>query len=53
MAKTVWRCAYVRMTSRVTMSRGNVTVHQGSPAAAVKRVSMILSPDSATGVRTV
>lgn len=45
MAMTVWRCAYVKMTSRVTMSLGNVTVHQGSPAAAVRRVSMILSPD--------
>lgn len=46
MAKTVWRCAGVRMTSHVTMSRGNVNVHQGSPAAAVRRVSMILSCDS-------
>lgn len=38
MAKTVWRCAGVRMTSHVTMSRGNVNVHQGSPAAAVRRI---------------
>lgn len=45
MAMTVWRCAYVKMTSHVTMSLGNVTVHQGSLAAAVRRVSMILSPD--------
>lgn len=37
MAKTVWKCAGVRMTSHVTMSRGNVNVHQGSPAAAVRR----------------
>lgn len=38
MAKTVWRCAGVRMTSHVTMSRGYVNVHQGSPAAAVRRI---------------
>lgn len=37
MAKTVWRCAGVRMTSHVTMSWGYVNVHQGSPAAAVRR----------------
>lgn len=37
MAKTVWRCAGVRMTSHVTMSRGYVNVHQGSSAAAVRR----------------
>lgn len=27
----------MRMTSHVTMSRGYVNVHQGSPAAAVRR----------------
>lgn len=27
----------MKMTSRVTMCLGNVTVHQGSPAAAVRR----------------
>lgn len=38
MAKTVWRFVFVRMTSHVTMSLGNVTVHQGSLAAAVKTI---------------
>lgn len=28
----------MKMTSRVTMCLGNVTVHQGSPAAAVRRI---------------
>lgn len=28
----------MRMTSHVTMSRGYVNVHQGSPAAAVRRI---------------